>query len=247
MKKIYETSELLFSIFCIIVYSAIMSLGYELSGRFGRPMLFNLGFCILFSAVLLVFLRKNGLTEKYGLKSPGLKMGKLLFYLPLLILISKNLWFGVHWNLSPFDTAVYMGEMLLVGFLEELIFRGFLFRAIEKSGLMEAVIISSVTFGLGHIMLLFTSSGAELFPNLLQVVGAIAVGFLFVVLFLKTGSLYPAMLTHALIDALSAFANEPAVTPERRIMSLIVTIVVSGLYTFYLSRIKQSSDGEYPA
>ena len=42
--------------------------------------------------------------------------------------------------------------MLCVGFMEEVIFRGLLFKAIAKDNAKMAIVISSVTFGLGHVL-----------------------------------------------------------------------------------------------
>jgi membrane protease YdiL (CAAX protease family) len=83
-----------------------------------------------------------------------------------------------------------MLTMMLVGFLEELIFRGFLFTALRKDSLKVAVIVSSVTFGMGHIVNLL--NGAPLGETLLQIVYATAAGFLFTAIFLRGGSLWPA-------------------------------------------------------
>ena len=65
--------------------------------------------------------------------------------------------------------------MLCVGFLEEVIFRGLLFQAIAKDNIKSAVIISSVTFGIGHIINLFNGSGMDLVNNLCQIVFAFAI------------------------------------------------------------------------
>lgn len=67
--------------------------------------------------------------------------------------------------------------MLCVGFLEETIFRGLPFTAIAKDNIKSAVIISSVTFGIGHIINLFNGSGMDLVNNLCRIVFAVAVGF----------------------------------------------------------------------
>lgn len=42
--------------------------------------------------------------------------------------------------------------MINIGFLEEIIFRGILYKSIEKDNKKLAIIISSVTFGIGHIV-----------------------------------------------------------------------------------------------
>ena len=64
--------------------------------------------------------------------------------------------------------------MINIGFLEEIIFRGFLFKMLEKDNVKTAIIVSSITFGMGHIVNLL--NGADLVPTLLQVCYALAIG-----------------------------------------------------------------------
>ena len=45
-------------------------------------------------------------------------------------------------------------------------FRGLLFTAIAKDNVKSAVVISSVTFGIGHIINLFNGSGMDLAGNM---------------------------------------------------------------------------------
>lgn len=97
--------------------------------------------------------------------------------------------------------------MLCVGFLEEMIFRGLLFAAIAKDNVKSAIVISSVTFGIGHIINLFNGSGMELVNNLCQIVFAIAVGFLLVTIFYRGGSLLPCILVHSAINTLGTFGQ----------------------------------------
>jgi membrane protease YdiL (CAAX protease family) len=125
--------------------------------------------------------------------------------------------------------------MLCVGFLEEMIFRGFLFQAMAKNGVKSAIVVSSVTFGIGHIINLINGSGAELLPNLLQVVYAVAVGFAFVMIYCRTKSLMPCIITHGVFNGLSAFANEAVMTPQRQILSGVLLAVIAGGYTLYLA------------
>lgn len=114
-----------------------------------------------------------------------------------------------------------------------MIFRGLLFNAMRKDNLKTAVIVSSITFGIGHIVNLFNGSGAELLPNLLQVVYATAAGFMFVMIYLKTDSLLGCIVAHGLFNAISVFANEP--TMETRIASCLVLTVITGGYAAYLA------------
>ena len=126
--------------------------------------------------------------------------------------------------------------MLCVGFLEEVIFRGLLFKAIAKDNIKSAVIISSVTFGIGHIINLFNGSGMDLVNNLCQIVFAVAVGFLLVTIFYRGGSLFPCIIVHSTINTLGTFANDSGLTAELHLLQLAVLIVITVAYTLILTR-----------
>ena len=97
-----------------------------------------------------------------------------------------------------------------------------------------AIIVSSVTFGIGHIVNLFNGSGADLFSNLLQVVYAVAAGFLFTIIFYKTKSIWPCIITHSTINSMSVFANEAAAVPMMKVATAAVLTIVSVVYAIYI-------------
>jgi membrane protease YdiL (CAAX protease family) len=115
------------------------------------------------------------------------------------------------------------------------IFRGLLFEAMRADSVKAAIIVSSVTFGIGHIINLINGSGAELIPNLLQVIYATAAGFMFVMMYYKSKSLLVCIATHAAFNALSVFANEASATLEMRIISATLLTVITGSYALYLA------------
>ena len=235
LKKLYEKSEIWFAVAWIIGYVVLASTGDNISADLGIGKIVTLPILIAMSLSLYFFVRKNGLTEKYGLCKPRLPASKMLYYIPLLVLLTANLWYGVAMNMSPLETVLYILSMFCVGFLEELIFRGLLFQAMAKDGVKSAVIVSSVTFGIGHIVNLINGSGAELLPNLLQVLYAVAIGFAFVMIYWKTKSLLPCIIVHSVFNGLSAFANEAVMTPQRQIISGILLAVIAGGYALYLA------------
>ena len=116
-----------------------------------------------------------------------------------------------------------------------MIFRGLLFKAMENDGVKSAIIVSSVTFGIGHIVNLFNGSGAELLENILQVLYAIAIGFMLVMIFYKTKSMIVCIAMHSIFNSLSVFANEAAKTDQRSIISALFLIIVSGGYAIYIA------------
>ena len=240
MKRLYEKSEIWFAIAWIIAYCFCLSLGDNISAELGLINVATLPIGILLCVVLFLFLKKNGLLETYGLCKSKVPASKMLFYIPVLVMLTANLWYGIGIYVSPIEAVCYVLTMLCVGFLEEVIFRGLLFNAMRKDGVKSAILVSSLTFGMGHIINLFNGSGTELLPNLLQVIYATAAGFMFVMIYYKTESLIVCIVAHGVFNALSVFVNEAAVTDTMQILSCVFLIVVCGGYGAYLAKRKFS-------
>jgi len=234
MQKLYEKHELWFALGWIAFYVVAVSFADELSRTIGIEKIVTFPLLLTMCAVLLLWIKRNNLFQTFGLCQSSVSPSQIFWYLPLAVLISSNLWFGLRWNLPLHETVLYIASMICVGFVEEVIFRGLLFNAMRKDGLKSAVIVSSLTFGIGHIINLFNGSGAQLLSNLCQVGYAAAVGFLFVIMFLKTGSLIPCIVTHSAVNALSVIANEGAITAAQEIFSAIAIAVIALAYSVYL-------------
>ena len=230
MKRLYEKNQLTFSLILIGVYVVTFSLADGISAMLGTEKLITGPFSAAMTIMLLIWLKRNGLTEQYGLGKVKMSYGRYLYFLPLLLLVSTNLWGGVTLRYSVPETVLYVISMIGVGILEELIFRGFLFKALCKDNVKRAVIISSLTFGIGHMVNLL--NGAAFVPTLLQIVYAAAAGFLFTVIFLRSGSLKPCILAHCAINSLSAFA-----VPRGEMMDMLAAgflTVVSLAYAVWI-------------
>ena len=123
-------------------------------------------------------------------------------------------------------------SMILIGFVEEMLFRGFLFRAmIPVTGVRKAVIVSALTFGIGHIVNLF--SGQATLLTFLQVIFAVGWGFIFTLVYLKSGSIWPCVVAHSVIDATSVIGKD---TETGDWIYVLVTIVAAASYCIYLSK-----------
>ena len=230
MKKLYMKSELWFSLCWIIAYVVLFSLADSISAGLGTEKIITAPLCVLMTVFLLLWIERNGLLSKYGLARIKVDHKKYLYYLPLLVLISTNLWGGFALRLSPVETVLYVVSMIGVGILEEVIFRGLLFKALRKDNLKTAVVISSVTFGIGHIVNLL--NGADVLPTLLQIVYATAAGFLFTILFHRSGTLLPCIISHSAINSLSAFGAERS--PTLDLIAAAVLTVLSLLYALWI-------------
>jgi len=93
--------------------------------------------------------------------------------------------------------------------IEEIIFRGFLFKMMEKDNLKSAMIVSAITFG---------------------------IGFLFVIIFYKSKSLIPCIVTHAVVNSLSLFNGIDSENEELLYIGPVVLIAVSVIYAVYIIR-----------
>ena len=243
LKNLYDKSKIWFAVAWIVAYCVLLSVGDALSALIGIEKSVTLTIGVLLSTTLLLFLNKNGLFADYGLCAPKSSAKSMLYYIPIIVMLTANLWYGVTLNYGALETAFYILAMLCVGFLEEVIFRGLLFEAMRKDSVKAAIIVSSVTFGIGHIINLINGSGADLLPNLLQVVYATASGFMFVMMYYKSKSLLVCIAAHGLFNALSAFANEASASNEMRILTATLLTVITGSYALYLAlSMKKTTD-----
>lgn len=227
IRKFYESHE---TAFCMALIGAYVAVNSWCSQQFGttdyRSALINFGFAAVLLA-LTVCLKK---TAFYGLR--GVRSARAcLYFLPLAVIGSVNIWGGFAVRNTPAEILFHVLAMLSVGFIEEMIFRGYLFRMMEKSSLRRAMLVSAVTFGIGHIVNLL--NGEPLIPTLLQISYATAIGWLFVVIFRRTGSLLPCIVTHGVLNALSIFY---AGSEQADYISSAVLIAVSLGYAAIIGR-----------
>jgi len=237
MNRFYNKSELGFAIFWIVIYIVLVSVGDSLSKTLNIEKCITIIVLFIMSTILLSWIIKCKYTKKFGLCKPVNKAKYYLYYIPLIIMISMNLWLGFELNYSLLETIIYIFSMLFVGFLEEIIFRGLLFKAMEKDNLISAITVSSITFGIGHIINLINSSGAQVVSSIFQVFYAMAAGFLFVIIFSRGGSLIPCIITHGLFNALSCFMNYSVLTPMLDIVMSSILIVLNVGYALILLRL----------
>ena len=235
MTKLYRKSEITFAILWIVAYVVLSSLADQLSESIGIVKSVTAAVHLAMSLILFFWIRKNGLNSKYGLCRPRVPAGRFLYYLPLVVIASASLWSGIVRRFDPAGTACFVISMCCVGFLEELIFRGLLFRAMEKDSLKTAIVVSAVTFGFGHIVNLFNGSGRSLPATLFQIAFAVLVGFVLVLILCRGGSLIPCILFHSVNNSLSAFEAESRMDPRLEMaLNAAMFLVVLGGYLLYL-------------
>ena len=235
MTKLYKKSEITFAILWIAAYVILSSLGDQLSESVGITKSVTAVLHVAMALILFFWIRKNNLGVKYGFCRSKFPAKRFLFYIPLAIIASASLWNGISPRFGFPETLLFVVSMCCVGFLEEVIFRGLLFRAMEKNNVKTAIIVSALTFGLGHIVNLFNGSGRDLTASLIQIVFAILVGFVLVLIFYHGGSLIPCIVFHSVNNALTAFETEGTMDPKLQMaLNIVLILVVLGGYLLYL-------------
>jgi len=206
------------------------------------------------AAVLVLILSLLHWWKKIGFTS--INEGGAKFLLPVFIiaLIILNLaWVfdkSESWFLgfdSPVQLFSLIGVMLLLGFVEEGIFRGVFFYGLStKFTPLFTGILTGVLFGLFHFVNLF--KGADFSATLFQVVHAAAMGFLYAALRLRLGAIWPLMLMHALWDfSLFVMQSAQGVQSTKDIsvtqgLSIAIPALLYGIFVYWRWS-KQSKSG----
>ena len=227
MKKFFEKHETFVCILLIVLYIVINSFCLQSFGvEDYRSTIIN----TIFSLGLIALMIALKQTKYYGLTNVT-DAKKYLYFIPLALIISVNVWNGININNTYSEIVFHILTMFNIGFIEEVIFRGFLFKMMAKDNVKLAIAVSSITFGIGHIVNLL--NGADLVPTLMQIGYATAIGYLFVVIFHKSKSLIPCIVAHSLNNALSIFNVDNNVSLY---VAPIFLMIIPVIYAIYINK-----------
>jgi membrane protease YdiL (CAAX protease family) len=181
-----------------------------------------------------------------GLNAPTSSRSLLLAWLPMIYIVA-GLGFSVSFGLPPAGVVMLiLINTLFVGLSEELMFRGVLLQAFRSAlSIWPAVILTSVAFGAIHSMNVFITG--NLVDALVQSTAAFVSGLIFIALRLRTGSLWPSIIVHALWDfaTFTMIASQAPDAPSvidgdgptilLRLFPILV-VLPNGLYGLWLMR-----------
>lgn len=134
-----------------------------------------------------------------GLNRGASLRGWSLTWLPMLYIVAA-LGYAAVVGLPPLSIlGLILLNTFFVGFSEELMFRGALLQAFRRAmPIWGAVLLTSVAFGSIHTLNVFLTG--DLKGAALQAAAAFLSGLVFIALRLRTGSLWPPIILHALWD-----------------------------------------------
>jgi len=227
LEKLYKKSEVWFAVIFIIAYVVGDSFLIQASENTGLEMVYTIPYNLLLLGIMLSFIVKKHLTEYYGINEVRCKASKLLYYVPLVIIATVNIWFGIRVKMDMWATVVYFLAMIITGIVEEMLFRGLLFRAMIKKNVKRAIIVTSITFGIGHIVNLVNGNSDNYAETICQIFYAVAIGFLLAAVLYVGGSIIPCIITHSMINALSSFSNETVINTVQIPVSIALCVIAA--------------------
>ncbi len=231
MKNFAIQRPTLFAVIVLLILEAIVLGALLLSNLAGIPLLsLDLPMLLLnavFAAILIGVMRW---WKETGFTAPSQWKNLRLIIIPLVLLVAPTLFLQPQF--PPLDRAIILVIVtLLIGFQEEAIFRGVLLRTFMPRGTIQAVLISATLFGLIHVnsFLVGRDPRFVLSQIIASFLGAIGLGALRI----RTNTIVPLVLLHALNDFLQFSATGGLEAGDVALYISILKIVLGGLMALY--------------
>ena len=156
-----------------------------------------------------------------------------LLIVPALPMIGNA--FGHYSNLDAHLYFYYLLLTIMVGFVEEGIYRGLMLQVLLTKGVWMAVIATSVLFSLTHCMNLM--SGIPWEWVLQSLVFAFVLGFGWAAFAIRTKTIWPLMLLHCIVDYLKLIQTEDLIkfmqSNKPGMETAIGTVIVAIVFIIY--------------
>ena len=197
------------------------------------------------AVAMAVHLRRSGIGPQIGLGvPPAVPAARMWFYLPLAVLALLPLLGGVREDLALGFAIAMTAHYVAAGFLEEVLFRGLLLRALLREWRpVWAVLLSAATFGVGHVAnLLIGQSGAD---TVGQIINAAVVGLIFTLVVVATGDLRAVIVAHILHNIVARLSQ--GIDTIQLIVAGLMVLAVYGTWLLYGAGVRDRLKDPDPA
>lgn len=176
------------------------------------------------SLAIIIYLTWKKKWQSIGFRSlRSINKSNWYFYLPLiaiLILLSTK---GIK-SVTGTEVMYSVFLTLLVGFVEETIYRGLIFRTLLKKSITAAVVTSSILFSITHMLNMLSGQNAA--DTIFQLIYSLLIGLALVLLVVKMDNIIPAILFHFIHNLLQdQFIGNPSTTMHNNIIICIVVLL----------------------
>jgi uncharacterized protein len=232
MKNLAARHPFVFSLLVILVPVIGMKLGLVGLQAYFSELTVRLVVAALFCGYVTTLVTLLGWWRDIGFTRPR-RWRAVIAYAPWLLLPLLMVMTGGVRGGSPDRVVAFTAFALMVGFAEEILLRGVALWAMLPRGVMQAVVLSSIFFGLAHLFNIL--QGRDTQSAIVQAIYATFIGIGFAGPRLYSGTILPAILLHALIDFADqvvrgfVLAQPTAVSVQQA----GVLIAITGLYALY--------------
>jgi membrane protease YdiL (CAAX protease family) len=134
--------------------------------------------------------------------------------------------------------AAFAAFSIIVAVAEETFFRGLILQSLVPAGILTAVLLSALLFGIPHLLNAVGGIWDPLF-TLADTVAAFGIGITFAALVIRTGTIWPPIILHALINFAALISLGSLTVPVQTPTQLAITTaagLVMAVYGLYLMR-----------
>jgi len=237
IKSYTERHPYIASILIALLCTFMTGLGSAVSQNMGLGEAQQISVITVFLAVSvivgLIFMKKSRFSlAEYGFrKNQKNSLQKVIWFIPLIVIeILPIALVGFSAEIKPLQYLNLLFFVIAVGFNEEIYFRGLAFKFMKEKGTKNAIIGSSILFGVLHLANAF--NGKEPLYVVLQMIFAFLVGLVLAEIVSITKSLWVVIIWHASHDYISMITGDALNTQALIILAIQVAILL--IYTFML-------------
>jgi len=214
----------------LILYSVLLT--FTVSFFSALSVIFNFSekgmilFQILAYSLMAFFFTRQIMKSNTPIKKLGFSLKNIDYYIFIMlgvIVLVQPIMLGIDLNISLSVFLLTVVQMILVGYTEELLFRGLFFLKLKDKGPVMYVLFSSLVFGLLHSASAINPETASILV-ILQVLNAFLLGIIFALIYFLTKKILIVILAHTFFNIFASISNQ--VSLERNVYSVMVLSIL---------------------
>ena len=182
--------------------------------------------------------KKDASLKQFGFRK-GAVNNYLLVFIMMIVVIQPAI-LGFDLSLSFVTIFLIILQMIVVGFVEESLFRGIFFYFLKDKNPKVYLLFSSTVFGLLHMVSGLNPNTAPILVAL-QVINALLLGGVFSLIYYSTGSLYLVIGFHAVFNILASLSKAGSLNQNIWAVSLLSVCYVVFLIVYSKHQLRHNA------
>jgi membrane protease YdiL (CAAX protease family) len=227
MKKFEYLKLILVAILLTITVSFFTAIGVVLRASDSQRTVLQMVAFLIFGVFLTLYMKKQDQTfQKFGFK--WLKVNPIMIAFLAVIVLVQPIILGLNFDKPVRSILLLIVEMFVVGYTEEVLFRGIFWYKLNSLGPVFYIVFSSIIFGLMHSANAINPEN----PGILvatQILNAFLLGIVFAFCFYLTKNIFLLIFTHAIFDILASLVSSSNIS-----LHLSSTFALTIIYLIFI-------------